>query len=155
MAGTPGNSGGYRPTAPQNNPANISATGGNGQSGTQSPMYMPGLGYGEGGKNMANQASAPLAGNPTAAVYAGPAQTGFMGLPPITGLNEPTQLPDQPVTHGSDMGPGPDSSSLNLPAMATPNPETPIQIVQALYMQDPTNQDLRFVLEGLSNQGRL
>jgi hypothetical protein len=59
------------------------------------------------------------------------------------------------LTYGADSGPGPDSSVLNLPAMATPQVETPIQIVQALYMLDPTNQDLRFVLEGLSNQGRL
>jgi len=29
------NRGGFRPTAPQNNPANVSATGGAGQSGTQ------------------------------------------------------------------------------------------------------------------------
>lgn len=156
MAGTPGNSGGYRPDAPQNNPANISGVGGNGQSGTQAPMYMPGLGYGQGGQNMVNQGSATLAGNPSAAVASSSTpQGGTFNLPPITGLNEFTQLPDQPVTHGGDMGDGPDSSSLNLPAMATPEVENPIQIVQALYMLDPTNQDLRFVLEGLSNQGRL
>jgi len=155
MAGTPGNSGGMRPTAPQNNPANISATGGNGQSGTQAPKYMPGLGYGQGGQNMANQTAAPLAGDPTAAVAAQSSAGGMASLPAITGLNEPTQRPDQVLTYGSDSGPGPDSSILNLPAMATPQAENPIQIVQALYMQDPTNQDLRFVLEGLSNQGRM
>jgi hypothetical protein len=151
MAGTPGNSGGMRPTAPQNNPANISATGGNGQGGTQAAMYMPGLAYGTGGQNMANQTAAPLAGNPTAAVEA----TSGPMLPAITGLSEPTQFPEQPVTHGGDMGDGPDSSSLNLPAMATPQAESPIQFIQAMYMLDPTNQDLRFVLEGLSNQGRM
>lgn len=155
MAGTPGKSGGYRPTAPQNNPANVSGTGGNGQSGTQAPKYMPGLGYGQGGQNMANQTAAPLAGNPTAAVASQSTQSAAPTLPPITGLNEPTQRPDQVLTYGADSGQGPDSSVLNLPAMATPQPENPIQIVQALYMQDPTNQDLRFVLEGLSNQGRL
>ncbi len=42
------NRGGYRPTAPQNNPANVSATGGNGQSGTQSAKYYSGMGYGQG-----------------------------------------------------------------------------------------------------------
>lgn len=152
MAGTPGNSGGNRPTASQNNPAMISATGGNGQSGTQAAKYMPGLPYGTGGQNMSNQTAAPLAGNPTAAVEAASAAP---ALPAITGLNEPTQFPDQPVTHGGDMGDGPSSSSLNLPAMATPQAESPIQFVQAMYMLDPTNQDLRFVLEGLSNQGRM
>jgi hypothetical protein len=154
MAGTPGNSGGNRPDAPQNNPANISATGGNGQSGTQAPMYMPGLGYGEGGQNMANQGSATLAGNPSAAVASQSAPAAPQ-LPPVVGLDQPTERPDQVLTYGADSGPGPDSSILNLPAMATPQVETPIQIIQALYMLDPTNQDLRFVLEGLSNQGRL
>lgn len=56
MAGNQ-NSGGYRPTAPQNNPANISATGGNGQSGKQPMRYIPGQAYGEGQKTMAQQAS--------------------------------------------------------------------------------------------------
>ena len=42
MAGNQ-NSGGDRPTAPQNNPANISATGGAGQMGTQAAKYIPGL----------------------------------------------------------------------------------------------------------------
>lgn len=150
MTTAPENRGGDRPTAPQNNPANVSATGGAGQSGTQAAMYMPGLPYGTGGENMANQTAVPLAGNPAAAV----AQTS-PAMSPIVGLFEPTQNPDQPVTYGADAGPGPDSSILSLPAMATPQVETPIQIVQALYMLDPTNQDLRFVLEGLSNQGRL
>jgi len=154
MAGTPGNSGGYRPDAPQNNPANISATGGDGQSGTQAAMYMPGLGYGQGGQNMANQTAAPLAGNPSAAV-ASQSASAAPQLPPVMGLDQPTERPDQVLTYGADSGPGPDSSILNLPAMATPEVENPIQIVQALYMLDPTNQDLRFVLEGLSNQGRL
>lgn len=154
MTGVEGRSGGNRPTAPQNNPANISATGGNGTNGTQAPTYMPGLGYGQGGQNMANQGSAPLAGNPVAAVAASSTSPAPVAAP-LPGLNDPTQRPDQVLTYGADSGAGPDSSILNLPAMATPQVENPIQIVQALYLQDPTNQDLRFVLEGLSNQGRL
>lgn len=37
--------GGMRPTAPQNNPMNVSARGGNGQSGdaSQAAKYVPGL----------------------------------------------------------------------------------------------------------------
>lgn len=150
MAGNQ-NSGGYRPSAPQNNPANISATGGNGQSGTQAPKYISGGTYGQGQEMMAQQQGAPMAGNaPTGGSSAAP-----MNLPPLVGINEPTQRPDQPVTAGADLGPGPDSSILNLPAMATPQTEQPIQMLQALYMQDPTNEDVRFILEGLSNQGRL
>ncbi len=35
--------GGFRPTAPQNNPANINPMGGDGQSGTQPARYIPGM----------------------------------------------------------------------------------------------------------------
>jgi len=39
--------------------------------------------------------------------------------------------------------------------MAVPQPEQSIQMVQAMYMLDPTNQDLRYILEVASNQGRI
>lgn len=135
---------------PQYNPANISATGGDGQSGTQAPKYIAGGTYGQGQELMQQQQGAPMAGpTPTSSAAAAPV------LAPLMGLNEPTQRPDEPVTYGSDQGAGPDSSILNLPAMAAPQTEQPIQMIQALYMQDPTNQDLRFILENLSIQGRI
>ena len=145
MAGNQ-NSGGYRPTAPQNNPANVNALGGNGQSGaTQALKPMSGLAW---GTNQATEdigRSAPLAGNPSAAVgmNAAPVQA------PLTGLNAPTELPEQDVTHGND------GSTMVLPPMATPQPEQAIQIVQGLYMLDPTNEDLRYILENASTQGRI
>lgn len=46
-------------------------------------------------------------------------------LPPVTRLDEPTQRPDEPVTAGVDVGPGPGSNVLGIP-----NPGT--QIVQDL-----------------------
>lgn len=147
-------SGGYQKPA---NPAPVSLPGSLSQrtdgSPTQPATYMPGLPYGTGGQNMINQTSATLAGDPTAAVAE--ASTPAQDSSPVLTFSDPTQFPDRPMTYGADAGDGPDSSILNLPAMATPEVESPIQIVQALYMLDPTNQDLRFVLEGLSNQGRL
>lgn len=135
---------------PQYNPANISATGGAGQSGTQAPTYIPGGTYGQGQELMQQQQGAPMAGpTPTGGASAAPT------LAPLPGLNDPTNRPDEPVTYGSDQGAGPDSSVLNLPSMATPQTEQPIQMIQALYMQDPTNQDLRFILENLADQGRI
>ena len=154
MAGVKGRSGGDRPTAEQNNPANISATGGTGQSGTQPARYISGLGYGQGQATMQQQQAAPMAATPSTG---GLPQSNSMEsmLPSITQLSAATENPDEPVTAGSDLGPGPDSSSLNLPSMATPQAESPIQIIQALYMQDPTNEDVRYILEGLTSQGRL
>jgi hypothetical protein len=98
------NRGGNRPTAPQNNPANVSATGGAGQSGTQPARYISGLPYGEGQATMQQQQSAPMAGTQSTP-----------SLPPITPLTAPTERPNEPVTAGMDFGAGPGSEALNLP----------------------------------------
>ena len=101
MAGNE-NSGGNRPTAPQNNPANISATGGAGQSGTQAARYIPGMPYGQGQELMAQQTSAPMSGGPTGPIFGKELGT----------LLDPTNNPSEPVTAGVDMGPGPGSDIL-------------------------------------------
>ena len=98
------NRGGYRPTAPQNNPANVSGMGGAGQSGTQAAKYIPGLPYGQGQATMQQQMSAPMAG-PAAAP----------SMPMATPLFAPTERPNEPVTSGMDFGAGPGSEALNLP----------------------------------------
>jgi len=98
------NSGGYRPTAPQNNPANISATGGAGGSGTQAPKYIPGMKQlgSTGVETMAQQNAAPMAGTPPMPVFSKELGT----------LLGPTNNPSEPVTAGVDMGPGPGSEIL-------------------------------------------
>jgi hypothetical protein len=107
------NRGGMRPTAPQNNPANISATGGAGQSGTQAARYIPGLPFGEGQTTMSQQQAAPMAGpNRPASSNANPLAA---MLPPLTPLTAPTERADEPVTAGMDFGAGPGSEALNLP----------------------------------------
>jgi hypothetical protein len=151
MAGNK-NSGGFRPTAPQNNPANISATGGAGQSGKQPARYMSGLAYGQGQAQMAQQTAAPMAGNPAAATSA-PAVS---NLPQITGITEPTQRPNEPVTHGIDMGPGAGSEAVALPgAVPDTSTDNAAKFIQALYLQDPRNEDVRRMLEYLSAEGRI
>lgn len=106
MAGNE-NSGGNRPTAPQNNPANISATGGAGQSGTQPARYMSGMPYGQGQELMAQQTSAPMAGAPTSGSPMGNIFGKELGT-----LLDPTNNPLEPVTTGVDMGPGAGSDIL-------------------------------------------
>jgi hypothetical protein len=104
-----------RPTAPQNNPMNVSATGGNGQSGdaTQAAKYVPGLPYGEGQALMETQRAASLA----AASNIEQTNTPNMGFAsaaatPRTPFGAPSERPDEVITSGIDMGPGPDSSIL-------------------------------------------
>jgi len=134
MAGNE-NSGGMRPTAPQNNPANVSGTGGAGQSGTQAPRYISGLPYGQGQTTMQQQQSAPMAGSPTAAAATMP----MPSLPSITPLTAPTERPDEPLTSGMDFGPGPGSEALNLPKQRGLS-----EILASMIDMDPTGdvQDL-------------
>jgi len=105
------NRGGFRPTAPQNNPANVSATGGAGQSGTQPARYISGMPYGQGQEMMTQQMSAPMAGPNQAEA---PSPLGA-SLPMLTPLTAPTERPDEPLTAGMDFGAGPGSEALNLP----------------------------------------
>jgi hypothetical protein len=105
------NRGGFRPTAPQNNPANVSATGGAGQSGTQPARYISGMPYGQGQEMMTQQMSAPMAGPNQAEA---PSPLGA-SLPMLTPLTAPTERPDEPLTAGMDFGAGPGSEVLSLP----------------------------------------
>jgi hypothetical protein len=105
------NRGGFRPTAPQNNPANVSATGGAGQSGTQPARYISGMPYGQGQEMMTQQMGAPMAGPNQAEA---PSPLGA-SLPMLTPLTAPTERPDEPLTAGMDFGAGPGSEALSLP----------------------------------------
>lgn len=149
-------SGGYREP---NNPAPVSGPGAMSQrtdgGPTQSAKYMSGLPYGQGQAQMQQQTSAPMAGNPTAAaqVSANSAAQAPQ-MPPTIGMFEPTQRPDEPITAGMDFGPGPDSSVLGLPT--PPKEDDPaIRAIQALYMQDPRNEDLRLIIQTLGEEGRI
>jgi hypothetical protein len=104
VAGVKGRSGGDRPTAPQNNPANISATGGNGQSGKQPAQYISGLPYGQGQETMQQQLSAPMAAAATPSM-------GGIGMNMPTLLDE-TMRPSEPISAGVDFGAGPGSEIL-------------------------------------------
>lgn len=94
MAGNE-NSGGNRPTAPQNN-MGISATGGAGSKDGQPNRYISGGTYGEGQALMQQQQGAPMS--------AGPAMG--QGTPMGT-LLDPTDNPSEPITAGVNFGKGP------------------------------------------------
>lgn len=108
------NRGGMRPSAPQNNPANVSGTGGAGQSGRVASGYAYGM-----NKQINEQAAgAPLA--KVAKAVARPMNVA-PSQPPITTLTEPTMNPDEPITSGINMGAGPGSEALMLPSNADNN----------------------------------
>lgn len=125
-------SGGYRPSAPQNSPLNVSGTGGNGQSGTQGAKYIPGLPYGQGQATMQQQQAAPMAGQAQAA----PSPS----LPDVVGLTEPTMNPNEPVTSGAAAGAGPGTEALNIPKQQTGNEDIDTLIAYYPAMQFWANQ---------------
>jgi hypothetical protein len=108
--------GGYRPTAPQNNPNVIRPLGGNGQSGRnaarfQGPKDIPSGGkYGEAKALKKMQQGALMAGGRTPA----PA--------PIVPLDAPTQRPDEAFTVGMPFGDGIGPDMLGLPQQETTRP---------------------------------
>jgi hypothetical protein len=107
--------GGYRPTAPQNNPNIIRPLGGNGQSGRnagqfQGPKQMTGGAYGEATELRNLQQGALMAGARTA-----PAE-------PIVPIDAPTQRPDEPFTTGMSFGPGFGPEMLGLPEAPVSKP---------------------------------
>ena len=150
MAGNQ-NSGGMRPTAPQNNPANVSATGGNGQSGraTQPARYISGLGYGEGQATMQQQTSAPMAGTPTPQVasMASPVMPMSAMGEGVTPLTAPTARPNEPLTAGMDFGAGVGSEALALPQQRTLS-----QILANMIDLDPTG-DARELYDFVVSRG--
>lgn len=145
------NRGGMRPTAPQNNPANISATGGNGQSGTQPARYISGMAYGEGQATMQQQQSAAMAGPNTPTAPSAPSLAALTQGPAITPLNAPTEFPDKPIGQNGII----DTASLNLPPAVPGQLDDAIQALQALYLQNPRNEDVRRILENVEREGRL
>jgi hypothetical protein len=149
------NRGGMRPTAPQNNPANISATGGAGQSGTQPARYISGMAYGQGQEMMQQQQGAAMAGPNPASAPSAPSLAALSQGPAITTLNSPTERPDEPITQGSPMGAGAGPEILNLPTAMPNELDDAVSALQILFLQNPRNQDVRRALETMEREGRL
>ena len=143
------NRGGMRPTAPQNNPANISATGGNGQSGTQPARYISGMPYGQGQELMQQQQAEKMAGPNAPSAPSAPSLAALTQGPAITPLNAPTEFPDRPIGSRSP------ESELNLPTAVPGELDDAVVALQTLYLQNPRNQDVRRALETMEREGRL
>ena len=138
MTTAPDNRGGDRPTAPQNNPANISATGGAGGVGKQAPKYIPGMkSLGSTGvATMAQQEGAPLAGNPVPPVMTPTDTMGSImsGLVPLDA--EPTEM--LPISDGVDIGRGRGSDALPSRLTSTINQDENIALIKR-YLPDLMN----------------
>lgn len=104
---------------------------------TQAPRYMPGLGYGKGGENMAIQESAPLAGSDIPQVPA-----------PIP-LSAPDRYPGIPSTDGMAF----DSSTRGPEAVQIPNMAvSPSHTMRTIAQYDPTGET-ELIFRALSDRG--
>jgi hypothetical protein len=75
--------------------------------------------YGDGVAYDAAKSGAPLARAPKSPMLSqAPQVTAAPIQQPVTGLFEPTQRPDEPVTHGVNVGPGGGSDVLAMPDQA-------------------------------------
>ena len=100
-------SGGYRPTAPQNN-TGVSGSGGAGSKDGQPNRYMSGGKYGEGKAMMEQQQGAKMAKAPSAT---GGAARPAPQLPSLASLTDGID-DGLPMTAGVDAGPGPGRDAL-------------------------------------------
>lgn len=94
---------------PQYNPANVSGTGGAGQSGNYT-----GFAYGQNkALNMQRQeGNQAVATTKAAGIPSSEAAYGGVNLSPLGTLLDPTNNPAEPITAGVDFGPGPGSDAL-------------------------------------------
>lgn len=119
----------------------------------QPVRYMSGGSYGEGQELLSLQEGAPLSGAPTVGMMgAGPGRgkpiSASMPLTPLTAM---TQRPNEPLSAGSDFGPGPGSEVLNLPPAQ--NRKTLVQNVQELLKEDTTGE-ISAIFNYLNNSNR-
>jgi hypothetical protein len=143
MTTAPENRGGMRPTAPQNNPANVSGTGGAGQSGQYT-----GFAYGENSKlnNSQVQGNAAVA-SVDAAAPATPT------MPPLQTLTDNIGGKYSNITDGADFGSPVGSSAMPKNVSANTRPEENKAIVtqylpdliQAASYKDAPDSFKRFV----------
>lgn len=138
MTTAPENRGGMRPTAPQNNPANISATGGAGGTGKQAPKYIPGMkSLGSTGvETMAQQGAATMAGNPIPQVQAptNPMDSMMSGLTPL----DAESMDDLPISDGVDIGRGRGSEALPARLTSPINQDENLALIKR-YLPDLMN----------------
>jgi hypothetical protein len=109
MTTAPENRGGMRPTAPQNNPANVSGTGGAGQSGNYT-----GFAYGQNKAINQDRVAGNQAVKSIKATEPSVPSNPYEGInmPQLGTLFDPTSRPDEPISAGVDFGTGPGSEVL-------------------------------------------
>lgn len=99
--------------APFSPPGKFSRRTDGGPGDTRQPAQaIPSQNYGDGADMSAIQTSAPMAA--TGSMNGVDAGAAAAPMPPIIPLDAPTTRPDEPITAGIDLGPGPGSAALGI-----------------------------------------
>ena len=135
MAGNE-NSGGFRPTAPQNN-TGVNALGGNGSANGVPNIDYTGFAYGQNQEINSQMTAAPMGAQPSA----------MPALPEVTPITAPSANPDRPITYGMPFGDGAGREVNPLPVKIPYEGDPSVDVIRALYAQNPRNEDLRYIVE--------
>lgn len=114
---------------------------------SQKAVNMGGLPYGENADFHDLQSQAPMSATPSAQPTSNTAPLAGPASMPVS-FNSPTQNPQEPVTSGNPMGPGPGPEALSMSASQTPQLQTFAAIMpQLVKMADdpgtaPATRDL-------------
>ena len=107
---------------------------------TQPMQSYTGGEYGNNKSMAMQQAAAPLAGSPT------PPMSTMPEMPPMVGLDAPTQFPDEPLSYGANYGEGPGLDTSGIRSMGQPT------IREAVYraMQFDSSGELEAIYNRLN-----
>ena len=97
--------------------------------------------YGAGVEMAAQKAGAPLASSPSVRGATNTAVRQAASSAPVTSLFAPTERPNEPVTHGINIGPGAGAEVLNLPTQDNTNFNASIRAYMPVlsYIADQPN----------------
>lgn len=65
----------------------------------------------------------------------------------VTSLYAPTERPEEPITHGVDIGPGAGSSILNMPNPVQGQYQTALQVIQSLAQNPDASPTLQYLAQ--------
>lgn len=143
--------------APVGLPGALSQRTDGGPADKQPIRYISGLPYGEGQAMVNTQSTAPMeASSPTPSVSPTEISNATNAQAPnaqpvdITPLHAPTTMPDQPVTHGANAGPGADMASLNLQSADMANYQNANAMLTSLAANPNASPALKYLAQQIN-----
>jgi hypothetical protein len=112
-------------------------------------LKMGSIAYGEGVETAEIKSGAPLA--ETADAVSGPTGRLRKESAPVTGLYEPTQRPNEPITAGIDIGDGPGSSALMMQSQFA---ERKLSDILAEMIPYDTTGEIQYLYQNALSRGQ-